>query len=226
MEKIKAFIVNRNLITTLKNTVEFLQKEPRIEIVILDQASTYPPLLDYYKTLDLSIIYFPTNGGPYAVWTDNFKSNLNDNPYIVTDPDCVYDDVPLDWLNKMINVLDNSPIFKVGFSLNIDDIPDTGAKISSRGQLYTAKEWESRFWTEKNEFGWVSEIDTTFALYRPISESSLFSYNAIRLDKPYSIKHMPWYLTKENLTPEWSYYLNEISEVSYWGSALKNINHV
>ena len=52
-QKIKAFIVNRNLLTTLKNTVEFLSKEPRVEVVIFDQQSDYPPLLEYYKTVRL-----------------------------------------------------------------------------------------------------------------------------------------------------------------------------
>ena len=48
--KIKALLINRNLLTTLKNTLEFLRKEPRVEIHILDQESTYPPLLEFYKT--------------------------------------------------------------------------------------------------------------------------------------------------------------------------------
>ena len=46
----KAIIVNRNLLTTLKETVEFLSKESRIDVIIYDQQSTYPPLLEYYKT--------------------------------------------------------------------------------------------------------------------------------------------------------------------------------
>ena len=44
---IKAIIVNRNLLTTLQNTIEFLKKEDRVsEIHVLDNHSTYHPLLD------------------------------------------------------------------------------------------------------------------------------------------------------------------------------------
>ena len=52
----KAIIVNRNLLSTLKETVEFLSKESRIDVIIYDQQSTYPPLLEYYKTCPAEIV--------------------------------------------------------------------------------------------------------------------------------------------------------------------------
>ena len=76
--------------------------------------------------------------------------------------------------------------------------------------------WESKFWVDKNEHGWIADIDTTFALYPP---NSPFTYKAIRLDKPYCIKHIPWYL--DQIPEEWKYYLEHASSVSSWGSKLK-----
>lgn len=211
-QKIKAFIVNRNLLTTLKNTVDFLLKEPRIEVIIFDQQSTYQPLLEYYKTVNATVVYSKVNGGPHSVWGEELKGYFNSNPFIVTDSDCIYDAVPSDWLDKMLDVLNTTSVFKVGFSLNLEDLPDT--EVAKQ-----AADWESKYWTKRQDIGWDAHIDTTFALYRPYSG---FSYDAIRLDKPYCINHVPWYLTNENITPEWKYYLNTASAVSTWGTKLKS----
>jgi len=210
-QKIKAFIVNRNLLTTLKNTVDFLLKEPRIEIVIFDQKSDYLPLLEYYKTVNATVVYSPTNAGPHSVWGEQLKKYFNNTFFIVTDSDCIYDNVPSDWLDRMLNILNNTTIFKVGFSLDINNLPNTNV-----GKQVV--EWESKYWNKKIESGWEAHIDTTFALYRP---NSGFSYDAVRLDKPYCIQHFPWYITKDNINEEWKYYLNNINNVSTWGQKLK-----
>ena len=208
-EKIKAFIVNRNLVTTLKNTVDFLLKEDRVEIIIFDQDSTYPPLLEYYKTCSVKVVYTGVNSGPHN-W-NNYIPEFNDMSFILTDSDCSYDGVPNDWLDKMINVLDNTDIFKVGFSLRVNDLPNTTLTFS-------VKCTEMHYWTNRSEYGYIADVDTTFALYRPYSS---FSYRALRLDVPYTIKHEMWYLTKENIPKEWKYYLDHASNASTWGSKLK-----
>jgi hypothetical protein len=212
-EKIRVFIVNRNLLTTLKNTVEFLSKESRVEIIIFDQQSTYPPLMEYYRNLKIKVVYSNINAGPHSVWGEILRPYFNSNYFIVTDADCVYDTIPNDWLDKMLYVLHNTNTFKVGFSLNISNLPNS--EIGKQ-----ALEWENKYWTKKVDLGWDAHIDTTFALYRPHSG---FSYDAIRLDNPYCITHVPWYLNKENITDEWLYYLNNISNVSTWGMKLKSV---
>lgn len=209
-EKIKAVIVNRNLLTTLKNTVEFLSKEPRVEIIIYDQQSTYPPLLEYYKTQN--VIYNTENGGPYSVWG---LPGINKNYYIVADSDCTYDDVPADWLDKMFESLKFVHSEKVGFSLRINDLPDN--EFAKQVVAH-----ESNFWLKKCKFGWLSDLDTTFSLYRP---GSGFSYNAVRLLEPYTIRHTPWYLD-ETMSDEWKYYLQHASGVSTWGSRLKKMHNI
>ena len=89
MKKIKAFIVNRNLISSLKNAVNFLLKEPRIEIVIFDQQSTYPPLLEYYNNSGVTVVYSSQNNGPHSVWGDQLRPYFNDNYFIIADSDCL-----------------------------------------------------------------------------------------------------------------------------------------
>ena len=206
-----AIIVNRNLLSSLKGTIEFLRKEPRInKICIVDHASTYPKLLEWYKTIKETVDYLEYNGSAQNAWNPKYSS-LRQEHFIVADPDCSYEEVPNDWLDKMFNVLEDESVFKVGFSLEINSLPDT--EIGKN-----AKEHESKYWTKKVRHGWEAHIDTTFALYRP---NSIFSYDAVRLDKPYCVKHIPWYLTNENITEEWRYYLENASHISTWGSKLK-----
>jgi hypothetical protein len=209
-KKIKAIIVNRNLLTTLQNTVEFLAKEPRVEIVIYDQQSTYPLLLEYYKTQN--VIYNTENGGPHSAWG---IPNMNNGYYIVADSDCIYDGVPEDWLDRMLEVLNSTKYEKVGFSLRLDDLPNNEFTTQ-------VKNHESQFWVNKCKEGWVADLDTTFSLYKP---NSGFTYQAIRLPEPYTIQHVPWYLD-ENMSDEWKYYLKNASGVSTWGSRLKQIHNI
>lgn len=204
MQKVKALIVNRDLVSTLRNTVDFLKKEDRIEIWIIDNASTYPPLLEYYRTNPCNIHYCHANRGPHSIWRDEIPHLIDNNPYIVADSDCTYDNIPDDWLDVMLNVLHESNVPKVGFSLNIDDLPNT--KFADHQRIY-----QQRFWEHKTQWGFRTDIDTTFALYRT---NSSFTYDAIRLDKPYCIKHVAWYLSKDNISDEWKYYIQNSSSIS------------
>ncbi len=208
--KIKAFIINRNLLTTVKTTVEFLKKDERIEVWILDNGSTYPPLLEWYKTNPCNIHYFKRNAGAYCYWDGRENSFKNENFYIVTDGDCLYEDIPNDWLDRMLTVLNGSNVNKVGFSLDIFDLPDNKLKKD-------VLNYETQNWQNWDGWGWQSKIDTTFALYRP---NSKFKYEATRLDKPYCIKHTPWYMDKISLSDEWKYYLDHINSQSFWGIQL------
>lgn len=212
MEKIKAFIVNRNLLTPLKNTVNFLLKEPRVEVIIYDQQSTYPPLLQYYQNNYISVVHAKQNDGPKSIWGEDFKPHFNKEHFILADSDCTYDGIPEDWLDRMLHVLkDDDTVFKVGFSIETDDLPDTNIAKA-------VIDWEKKHWAVKTDLGWKAAIDTTFALYRP---DSGFSYDAIRLDRPYCMKHSPWYVTKDNVTEEWLYYLEHASGISSWGSRIR-----
>lgn len=208
LQKIKAVVINRNLVTTLKNTVDFLSKEPRVETIIFDQDSSYPPLLEYYKTQN--VVYNNLNEGPYSAWK---IENLTDNHYIIADSDCNYDGIPDDWLDKMLDCLNRSKYDKVGFSLKIDDLPNNTIGEQVRNH-------ESRFWQSRCEFGWIADLDTTFSMYRARTG---FQYQAVRLFEPYTIKHIPWYL-EDDISEEWKYYLKNSNSFSTWGTRLKDIH--
>ena len=209
MKKIKAYIINRNLLSSLKDTVVFLQKEKRIEIIIYDIQSTYIPLLEYYNSLkDIKIIYNDANVGPHSIW--RLQEEFIEDNYIITDSDCDYSKVPNDWLNVLLTTIEQVEVNKVGFSLEINNLPNT---IITKDVI----NHESQFWVNKNKFGWLSDIDTTFSLYR---KGKGFCYSAIRLDRPYTIKHIPWYIKIPN--EEWQYYIDNVSNVSTWWNIFKN----
>ena len=164
--------------------------------------------MEYYESCPVDVIHANNNGGPTSVWNSVLDIHRT-NYFIVTDPDCLYDGVPEDWLDKMLYVLDKYNVPKVGFSLRLDDLPETNFRQDILN-------WESKYYVNKNEVGWFADIDTTFALYRP---NSPFSYQAIRLEPPYCIKHVPWYLT--TIDEEWKYYFDTASSVSTWGNKIK-----
>ena len=59
----------------------------------------------------------------------------------------------------------------------------------------------------KKDNCYAAEIDTTFALYLP--DSLIINkdfYSAMRTGYPYQLRHLPWYITRDNLTEEDEHY--------------------
>lgn len=198
---IPIIINNRNRLVSTKKLVVYLRQLPDSKIIIVDNDSTYPPLLEWYNTLsDVKTIRLKENIGPYAPWKCCRKLQ-NIFFYVVTDSDLDLSEVPLDVLSKLKEGLDQFPqASKAGLSLEIEDIPKEFSYQNS------VQQWELQFWSKKlTSEWWLAPIDTTFAMYRPgVQFGSI--YNAIRADRPYTAKHLPWYLTSETATSEDVYY--------------------
>ena len=134
--------------------------------------------------------------------------------YVVTDADIVPDEnCPDDFLLYFKKILDfNHQVTKVGFSLRIDDIPNTNI---NKDKIIN---WESRFW-EKRTFdnNYRAGIDTTFALYRPkyFYNNDLF-LQGCRTTFPYTAKHGGWYIDTNNLTDEQRFYYENCNDSSSW----------
>ena len=67
---IPIIIINFNQLFYLKQLIESLQKRDYNNIVIIDNLSTYQPLLDYYKTIEteVNIHRLKTNEGHLSFW--------------------------------------------------------------------------------------------------------------------------------------------------------------
>jgi hypothetical protein len=216
-KSIPIIIISFNQLCFLKQLIDFLRKCKYTNIIVIDNNSTYEPLLDYFDTIESSVTLYrlKENYGHLVFWKNmELYKKYSKGYYVVTDPDIVpVENCPEDFVLHFKRILDkNLHVTKVGFSLKMDDIPD------SNPNKQKVIDWESQFWLNKTDEGnFISPIDTTFALYRPNYEHkhSTF-YDAIRIKWPYQAIHGGWYLDIENLTEEQSFYFATCNDSSSW----------
>lgn len=214
----KAFIISYNRLTPLKAMCEFLT-QTGVEPVIIDNDSTYPPLLEWLIQCPYEAHLSPTNGGHQVLWNE-LPHLITDRYYIVTDPDLDLSEVPHDYVEVLKRGLELFPnVIKAGLSLDIFDLP-----LNAYTREVIA--WERKFWETKKENGfYLSDIDTTFAMYDSQRTFGTLPNNeffkAVRADKPYCAKHLPWHITPETMTAEEKYYSEHTG--TYWDQKYKEL---
>lgn len=192
-EKTPVFITSFNQLIWLRPMVENLLASGVAEPIIVDNASVYSPLLEWFDTEPCRVIRRATNDGPGATWlTPECDEIIRSSYYVVTDSDLELDtvDLPAAFADMRAALDKWSQLTKAGLSLRLDDLPDTKVANEARG-------WESQFWTEKTTEpdGFFAAIDTTFAMYRAGSDRGGFG-PAWR--SGHSCRHLPWYLEGAN----------------------------
>ena len=218
--EIPVFVVNRNRLGALRRLVDWLCAAGTRRVVIMDNASDYPPLLQYYEQLPegVKVMRLAENHGPYVLWQQGVNKVL-DTPYVVTDSDVVPADFcPPDLIAVLLDRLRRWPdAKKVGMALRIDNLPDC------YGEADTVRKWESQFWEHPVAPGaFAAPIDTTFALYPARGEFSNEACN-VRLGHPYIAEHTPWYVDENALGAEELYYREHTSATfSNWSVAKKD----
>ena len=189
--KYKALIIVYNRILLPVRMADFLFAHG-IDPVFVDNNSDYPPLLEYYKNCPYQVLRMNKNYGHQVVWQQGLLNELSlPDYYIVTDPDLDLSGIPDDFLSILEAGLKKYPQFdKCGFSLEINDLPPTD---------FCPAGYEKQFWEHKlDDMYFKAAVDTTFALYKV----PFHSYNAIRTNRPYTAKHMPWYYFDFDDMPE------------------------
>ena len=172
--------------------IKWLEWAGMTNIIILDNDSTYPPLLKYYKTCPHRVILLGKNLGYMALWESEFFNEFSQDFYIYTDPDVLpIEECPKDFIEVFLRILaENADIKKVGFSLKIDDLPDHFAKKEEIIAI------ESKYWQKKrSDLAYDAPIDTTFALYRPKAKGdhrakglrTTFPYKAFKINRRFSV---------------------------------------
>jgi len=213
-KNIPIIINNCNRLTFLKMLIESLESRGYYNIYIIDNASTYPPLLNYYETCKYKIYRLKKNVGYLSLWETNIYKEFFSSYYVYTDSDVVpIDECPDDFLEHFWEIMQkNKYSTKVGFSLKIDDLPD------HYNRKKEVLEWEEIFWTRQKENGiYLAPIDTTFALYRPwVKWGANWYVEQFRTGYPWTAKHMPWYNNSKNLSEEEVYYLNHYKTSTHW----------
>lgn len=217
---IPILIINYNQLYFLQKQIDFYKRRGFLNIIIVDNCSTYPELLEYYKEIQnsVSIEYMDKNYG-HMVFFNNKKlyEKYASGYYIISDADIIpNEDLPKDFLNKMIHLIDKYflTITKVGFALRINDIPDhyiLKNKVTA---------WEKNFWQEEVEKDiYRAELDTTFALYKPNYPEKFHInnfYRALRIAGDFIAQHGGWYIDSKNLTSEQLFYYNSSSASASW----------
>ena len=211
----KVFITNfNNLERGFRRLVEWLCESGMNEITVIDNASTYPPLLSAYEGTGFyfKVIRNKENLGPYAFWELGLHKQQAER-FIVADPDTV----PAMGcpnasrvISHMSHIMSKHNAGKIGLSLRLDYIP------SHYKHKDAVINWEQQFWdwpiaegSTGKIIAYEADIDTTFAMYEPGSEVRN-DKPCLRLAPPYSFEHVPWYEDSSAPNAERDYYLAHI----------------
>lgn len=202
---------------------EFLS-DHNINVILIDNNSTYKPLLDWYENCPYKVYRLYDNLGHKCLYKSGIIDEYKDQYYILSDHDLDISNLPSDFIEVLMSGLENKNVIKSGLSLEINDLPNN---------QYTDMviNWEKKYWERPivhNNF-YLSEVDTTFAIYdrnreyNDFPESDNF-FKAVRSPRPYTARHLPWYNTLENITEEEMYYIKTTN--TYWLGNFKEIYRI
>jgi hypothetical protein len=208
------FLISFNRLDPLRGLVDWLEKAGYTNIHIVDNNSTYPPLLAYLARSPHHVHNMDKNYGHLVLWESRqFDEVIARQPFVLSDCDVIPDqDCPADVVGQLAEILARYSLFtKVGLSLRIDDLPD---HYLLKQQVI---DWESPFWKYPLEHGRLFEaaVDTTFAYYRPgIGPDNSAWWRALRTAPPMTARHIPWYADTANPSEEELYYQTHLQEKS------------
>jgi glycosyltransferase involved in cell wall biosynthesis len=207
---IPVYINNRDRLTTTRNLVQkLLSLNPKEKIIIIDNGSSYEPLLSYYNSkytaYPIEIIYGP-NYGHLAFWQHRIHETMKPGDvFVYTDSDIQLNpDMPANWKEVMLRMMVGYNVPKVGLALDLKDIPDHYAlREQVRGN-------EALWWLnelEPNVF--EADTDTTFCLMKNTGDNP---YKSVRIAGNFTAKHMPWYINTDDMDAEEIYYTKNVCD--------------
>ena len=209
------FINARDRLGVMKKLIDWLLDAGYRNLIILDNNSTYPPLLEYYNKLKeqwgghIKIVMLGKNLGYKALWLSGILEELKiSTPYVYTDPDVVpIERCPKNFVKRLMKILDsNHEIRKVGLGLVWEDITFSDKEETQRR--------ESDFYvgSQIGDNLHYAQVDTTFALYSNVRHYSLrFS---LRTTDNLMLYHLPWYFDYDNLPEDEKYYMEHADKNS------------
>lgn len=215
---IPVIINNRNLLTWPKAMLEKIKEYDGVgEIIIVDNDSTYPPLLDWYATNPCRIERLNNNIGVAAPWISGVVGSLKRSPYVITDPDLGLNETPKDTLLYLKDKLESLELDKVGLGLDWQRV-ESKSPYYSRLHSYERDRWIKS--PVKDGVALEVQIDTTFALYK----SDWYFIGGGSTTFPYVARHYPWEFSIEEAknNEEFMFYLNNATNASSY----KTIVHI
>lgn len=215
--KIPVIINNRNFLTWPKAMVERIKEYDSVgEIIIVDNDSTYPPLLEWYATNPCRIERLDTNVGMGAPWVSGVVKELNGAPYVLTDPDLGLEETPNDTLLYLLDKLNTLQLDKVGLGLDWQ-IVEKKSPYYERLNLYEKSRWNKS--PMKDGVYTEVQIDTTFALYNV----DHYFIGGGSTTFPYVARHYPWEFSIEEArnSEEFMHYMNNATSASSYKTLIK-----
>lgn len=229
----RCYINNRDILTWPKAMAEKLTAENH-EVVFVDNASTYGPLLEFYKDCPYRVVRLKDNVGHHAVWKRLMDEILElDTEYVVTDPDLDISKIPDDWEMILRDGLNQFPhVLKCGFSLDDTRIPRTNpAFVFDNMRNYPNGKhpmmWDNNLRVHgKYVDFFLVPVDTTFALYRKgdawkkciagTTAQQKLAITAVRTDEPYMARHLPWHLVVKEVPNSTALQIPMTDELFYY----------
>ena len=218
------YVTMRDLLTWPREMCKHLVRLGMIPI-LYDNDSKYPPLLEWYKSDDCpyEVRYLNRNDGCYGFWNrGELLNNDHHNGYCaVTDCDLDLSGVPDDFLQVAMRVYRrNTSVMKVGVSLEINDVPSNAVARHAMNQ------YENKCWNHplpESEGGhYLAGIGATLCICHSSRANAEF-YSAIRLARPYTARHLPYYLTREQIESdsEYKYYLARCHDIPVFSNYIR-----
>jgi hypothetical protein len=210
-----------NLCTYANNMVHQLISRGVTSFIICDNASTYPPMIQYLDALSKSqrVVRFNENLGPRIFAESLDFLDILPEYFVITDPDLILNDqLPGDFIHNMKDVINAYNVAKVGLALDIYDKCD---KFFNKDQVQV---WESKYWLNKvpalpnciSDPIYIAPIDTTFCLFKKskyVEEllsngHGITATSALRIAGRFTCEHTGWWLNQPVPHYEMEYYKN------------------
>jgi len=220
------FVVNSfNQLTYVKNMVMKLHAAGFRNIYVIDQASSYPPLLAWLAQASeegiVFPLYSPANNGPHYFFLSRLYEIFGGAPFLYSDPDLSWDVMANDFLTRMFEIAHRYSFYKVGPALTIPgpaEMKPGMITTADRGIPMTVAEFEHRYWQNEIEPGvYQAPIDTTAHLFLP----QYYPANAplvtgLRVAGPgYSMLHLPWFINDPMPAEEYQFYLQQTRHTTW-----------
>lgn len=207
LNNIPIVIISWNSLTFIKNFIEQFIEFPN-PIVILDNNSSFNPLIYYYKEIQeklpnkIHIALLKKNYG-HEVYL-KFKNQLP-KIYILSDPYLkIGPNFPKNFAEIFLNLSNKYKTYKIGATLDISD-KDLFINCPNYTHSLNIYDFELQYWKEPilddNYELYKALVDTTFCL---INNNYDINNLQIRIAGDFTMKHLPWYenYIKNNFLPD------------------------
>ena len=218
---IPVIINSFNQFTHLKNIIEKFINNGFCNIYVIDQGSSYPPLIEYLSSVNANLpqvlpIYLQKNNGPRWFLEQSLHEMFASECVIFTDPDMVFDELSENFVSRLLQLSHKYQIAKVGSALSLTNVNDSTIKFEEK--QYNVHEWESQFWTapiEENVYS--AAIDTTFHLFNKKYYANGLFYRALRVaGDGFEMQHAPWMINDPMPAAEKNFYKQSKTTWGWW----------